>query len=416
MKQQNILKLGLVLGLSLVSLWGCGQSKESSDKGSQLPTSYKTALKEAKGTTVTYYGFGGSDTQNKWIDDVVTPMMKQKDITVKRVPMDIDTILNKLTNEKEANKTKGNMDVLWINGENFYNAKKLDLLDGPLTGKLVPNMAKYIDPKDPDVKKDMQVAVDKLEVPYGNAQFVLIGSKQMFNGDYPTSAEKLLDWAKANPGKLTYVAPPDFTGSAFVRNIIYETVGYKALNDAPATKKGIYKVIKPSLDYLNELKPYLWSEGKTYPKTTAQMDKMFADHQIAMTFSYNQVYAATQRVSGQFTDDAQTFLFDKGTIGNYSYLAVPKTAPNKAAAVVLINTMLSQEAQTKRLNLKYGGTISPYSADKMPQAMTDKMAENATENNTLSAKELSDKRVPEVASNKIPIIESLWKEYVLNAD
>lgn len=90
-----------------------------------MPTSYHQALKQAQGKTVSYYGFGGSDTQNKWVDDVITPMMKKKGITVKRVPMDIDTIINKLTTEKEANKATGNMDVIWINGENFYNAKKL---------------------------------------------------------------------------------------------------------------------------------------------------------------------------------------------------------------------------------------------------------------------------------------------------
>ncbi|MDA5386821.1 ABC transporter substrate-binding protein [Loigolactobacillus backii] len=406
----------LVLLVPLLILGGCAGNSKDSQSANKLPTNYQTALKQAKGQTVTYYGFGGSDTQNRWIDQVVTPMMKKKGITVKRVPMDIDTILNKLTTEKEANKKQGNIDVVWINGENFYNAKKLGLLDGPLNNKMLPNMKRYISASDPDVKRDMATPIDQLEVPYGNAQFVMIGSKKIFNGNYPTSAAKLLDWAKANPGKLTYVAPPDFTGSAFIRNIIYETVGYQALNDAPATKAGIYKVIKPSLDYLNELKPYLWENGKTYPKTTAQMDKMFADHQIALDFSYNPMYAATQKSTGQFTNDAQTFLFDKGTIGNYNYLAVPKTAPNKAAAIVLINTMLSKKAQSEQLSLKYGAAIPPYSANKMPQEITDKLNDSAEKNNTVPVKTLAKKRIPEVSGKKIPIIEQLWKEHVLNAN
>lgn len=413
MRGGKLLKL-LVLLVPLVVLSGCtGNSDKSAGK---LPTDYQTALKQAKGQTVTYYGFGGSDTQNRWIDQVVTPMMKKKGITVKRVPMDIDAILSKLTTEKEANKKQGSIDVVWINGENFYNAKKLDLLAGPLNNSRLPNMKQYISASDPDVKRDMDTPINKLEVPYGNAQFVMIGSQKMFKGDYPTSATKLLAWAKANPGKLTYVAPPDFTGSAFIRNIIYETVGYQALNDAPATKAGIYKIIKPSLDYLNELKPYLWENGKTYPKTTAQMDKMFADHQIALDFSYDQMHAATQRSTGQFTDDAQTFLFDKGTIGNYNYLAVPKTAPNKAAAIVLINTMLSEKAQSERLNLKYGAVIPPYTANKMPQSITTQLNDSAAENNTVPVETLAQKRLPEVSGKKIPIIEQLWKEYVLNAN
>jgi putative spermidine/putrescine transport system substrate-binding protein len=398
--------------LPVLLLFGCSNNQKSQ---SEMPTSYQQAEKQAKGKTVTYYGFGGSDTQNRWVDDVVTPMMKKKGITVKRVPMDIDTIINKLTTEKEANKQTGSMDVLWINGENFYNAKKLGMLE-KIDPSLIPNMKKYISSSDPDTKRDMNTPIDQQEIPYGNAQFVLIGSNEMFKGNYPTSAAKLLDWAKENPGKLTYVAPPDFTGSAFVRNIIYETVGYKAINDAPATKAGVYKVIKPSLDYLNQLKPYLWQQGKTYPKTTAQLDKMFADHQVAMDMSYNQMYVATQKASGQFTDDAQTFVFDKGTIGNFNYLAIPKTAPDKAAAIVLINTMLSKEAQTKRLDPKYGATVSPYSADKIPADMTTKLNDSVKKDHTIPTDELAKKRLPEISGNKIPIIEQLWKEHVLNGD
>lgn len=398
--------------LPVLLLLGCSNNQKSQ---SEMPTSYQQAEKQAKGKTVTYYGFGGSDTQNRWVDDVVTPMMKKKGITVKRVPMDIDTIINKLTTEKEANKQTGSMDVLWINGENFYNAKKLGMLE-KIDPSLIPNMKKYISSSDPDTTRDMNTPIDHQEIPYGNAQFVLIGSNEMFKGNYPTSASKLLDWAKENPGKLTYVAPPDFTGSAFVRNIIYETVGYKAINDAPATKAGIYKVIKPSLDYLNQLKPYLWQQGKTYPKTTAQLDKMFADHQVAIDMSYNQMYVATQKASGQFTDDAQTFVFDKGTIGNFNYLAIPKTAPDKAAAIVLINTMLSKEAQTKRLDPKYGATVSPYSANKIPADMTTKLNDSVKKDHTIPTDELAKKRLPEISGNKIPIIEQLWKEHVLNGN
>lgn len=410
-------KLILVLAflLPLFVFTGCA-NKNNASKGSAVPNSYKTALKEAKGKTVTFYGYGGSDTQNRWVDDVVTPMMKAKGIKVKRVPMNIEDILKKLTNEKEANKKTGNIDVVWINGENFYTAKKLSLLSGGLNNALIPNMKTYISGSDPDAKTDMGTKINSMEVPFGNAQLVMIGSQKMFAGDYPTSSEKLLSWAKENPGKLTYVAPPDFTGSAFIRNIIYETVGFDAINKAPATKAGVYKVIKPSLDYLNELKPYLWQEGKTYPKTSAQMDKMFADHQIAMTFSYNQMYAATQRADGKFTADAQTFVFDKGTVGNYSYLAVPKTSDNKAAAAVLINTMLSKEAQTQRLKAKYGSAIPPYSGGKVPENITNELNETAEANNTLAMDELSKKRLPEVSAKKIPIIEDLWKEHVLNAD
>ena len=35
--------------------------------------------------------------------------------------------------------------------------------------------------------------------------------------------EELEKWVKENPGKFTYPAPPDFTGSAFIRHMLNET-------------------------------------------------------------------------------------------------------------------------------------------------------------------------------------------------
>ena len=59
---------------------------------------------------------------NKWFDSYVVPQMKEQyDINVKRVGMDIDQIMNSLLSDKQANNLKGNMDVVWINGENFKN-------------------------------------------------------------------------------------------------------------------------------------------------------------------------------------------------------------------------------------------------------------------------------------------------------
>lgn len=47
-------------------------------------------------------------------------------------------------------------------------------------------------------------------------------------------AEELLEFCKKYPGKVTYPALPDFTGSAFVRNIIYELCGWEQFQDRMA--------------------------------------------------------------------------------------------------------------------------------------------------------------------------------------
>ena len=64
--------------------------------------------------------------------------MKEKyDITMKRVPMDIDQVLSQLSGEIQGGETDGSIDMIWINGENFQSAKKKEnnMLYGPFTGQ-----------------------------------------------------------------------------------------------------------------------------------------------------------------------------------------------------------------------------------------------------------------------------------------
>ena len=132
----------LLAATMTLSLAACSSnsSKESSDKKSSKveEMSFDEMKKEAKGTTVTFYGWGGDEVLNKWLDDVFAPDMKEKyDIKMERVPMDIDQILSQLSGEMEANKKDGDIDMIWINGENFkplladavYSSKNVDVLN-----------------------------------------------------------------------------------------------------------------------------------------------------------------------------------------------------------------------------------------------------------------------------------------------
>ena len=62
------------------------------------------------------------------------------------------------------------------------------------------------------------------ESPWGAAQFVM----EYDSAKVPTppkSIAELFKWACDNKGKLTYPAPPDFTGSVFVRHVFYAAAG-----------------------------------------------------------------------------------------------------------------------------------------------------------------------------------------------
>ena len=404
MKRLLALLLAAVLVLGLTA---CGAKEKEIDLNN---ASWEEIVKAAKGTTVTFYGWGGDENRNNWLNTTVADYVKEHyDITLEVVGMNIDEILAKLSGEKQAGSTKGSIDMIWINGENFYSAKDNGLLWGPFTGKL-PNMEAYIDLTDPETLNDFCMPIDGYEAPYAKAQMVMFADTAV-TPDLPASAEELLDFCKANPGKVTYPALPDFTGSAFVRNLIYEICGWEQFQTMEPDYDTVKAAIEPALDYLRELNPYLWNEGKTFPDSSTTVDAMFADGELVMNMSYGPFSVSTGIDQGIYTETTQTFVFDKGTIGNTNYMAIGFNAPNKAGAMVVINAIISGEIQlTQYAQLR---ELPVVATEKLSDA--EKAAFDAVDlgKGVLSQAELLARRLPEMPASLVPIIEDIWLSEVV---
>lgn len=371
---------------------------------------FNTILEQAKGDTVTFYGWGGDENRNRWLNETVAPILKEKyDITLDVVGMNIDEILAKLSGEKQAGVEEGSIDMIWINGENFYSTKENDLLFGPFTDKL-PNTEKYIDQNDKEVLYDFGYPIENFEAPYGKAQMVFINDSAV-TGETPKNTDELLEFAKKHQGRVTYPALPDFTGSAFVRTLIYDIVGYEQFMDMQADKAVVKEAIEPALDYLRELNKYLWNQGKTFPATSGEVDNMFQDGEIVMTMSYGPYSVATGIEKGIYKDSVRTFLFDKGTVGNTSYIAIAKNAPNKAAAMVAINEIISAEVQATQFEELR--TLPVVSYDKLSSEEKARFDSVDLGQGVLPQDELLSKRLPEMPANLVPIIEEIWAEEVV---
>jgi len=405
----KIAKVALIVLSLFVLISGCGRSN---GKGAADKSDFEAVLAAAKGTTVNFYGWGGSELTNKWIDNFLAKYVKENyDIKLNRVPMDIDQILNKMIGEKQANVKKGSIDMVWINGENFNTAMKNNLLYGPFADYL-PNFKKYIDVNSDDVKYDFGYEINGFEAPYGKAQFVFINNPEV-TPEAPKSAEELLEYAKTYKGKVTYPAPPDFTGSAFVRNIIYDVVGYENVKNLSADKNEVYAAIKPAIDFLKELKPYLWKEGKTYPSTIAQLDNMYADGEVVMTMSYNPNHVAAMIQTGQFPETSQSFLFDKGTIGNTHFIAIPANASNIDGALAVINSVLSPQMQASKYDPENWGDLPVVDMNKLDETEKQLFSSVRIGKGVLPPEELLSKRVGELKADVAPVIEEIWQEEIM---
>jgi putative spermidine/putrescine transport system substrate-binding protein len=414
-----MIKIKQILSVVMVFIFilsGCSNSsKDVSQKSNKniLNKDWKSITEQASGTKVNFFMWGGDEGINQYIDEWVAPRLKkQYNIEVKRYPMDAKEFINKLMAEKRAGKKSGEMDVLWINGENFKTAKEQNLLVGPIT-KVLPNFNQYVNVDKADTKYDFGFPTEGYEAPWGKVQFVFAYDSNKISQP-PKSIDELLDWVKKYPGKFTYPAPPDFTGSAFIRHVLHEkSKNYNAyLNkyDESLIKNDANQVWK----VLNEMKPYLWREGKSYPQSLSQLEQLYTNGEVWMTMGYDEANASNLIKKGEFPASTKTFVLDKGTLSNTHFLAIPYNAPNPAGALVLINFLLSPSAQLEKMDLKYWGENTSLSVDRLSEK--DKKTMDAIDRGpaTLSQEELANHRIPEIGAEYVQWLDRGWMENVAN--
>lgn len=402
----------ILCAVMILSMTACGSKTESEGTVPEVTedATFEEIAEAAKGTTVTFYGWGGNDDLNAWLDDYFAPRMKEKyDITMERVPMNIEDILSQLQGEITAGKEDGDIDMIWINGENFKTCKENNMLYGPFAEKL-PNYQTYIDAEDEENQADFCYPIEGYEAPYGKAQLVMITDTAVTE-EFPANTDELMEFCKKYEGKVTYPALPDFTGSAFVRNIIYDICGYEQFMDMEADKETVKAAIEPALEYLRELNQYLWNDGTTFPADSVTVTNMFADGELVMNITYEAYDPATNIENGTYTETTQAFQFEKGTIGNTNYIAIAGNSGNVAGAQVAINEMLDPEVQADRFATIR--TIPVVEYEKLDDAQ--KAAFDAVEigKGVIPQDELLSKRLPEMPSQLVPIIEEIWAEEVV---
>ena len=393
--------------LLFLLLAGCSEAPPTE---SVLKQDYPALEKAARGTEVRWHMWAGSAQINQWVDTyVVAEMKKRHDINVVRVPMDAPVFVNKLLTEKAANKNTGTMDLLWINGENFKNAMQAGVLFGPFTDRL-PSFTAWYDPQ--KSAHDFGYPVNGFEAPYGRAQFVFEYDTDRTPSPPATLAE-LASWIKAHPGRFTYPQPPDFTGSAFLRQVFYATTGGHEQYLSGFNPELYAKNAPQTFTWLTDLKPYLWQEGRTYPKDAAALDTLFARGEIDMAMSYHPAHAQMKILEKTYPETVRTFVLAEGAIFNTHFTAIPFNAPNKAGAMVLANFLMSPEAQLSKFKPENWGDLPALEVAKLEAAQRKAFEEVDLGEATLDTDTLSAAGVPEISPEYLELLEKDWDKIIL---
>nr|WP_127520086.1 ABC transporter substrate-binding protein [Mesorhizobium sp. Z1-4] len=332
------------------------------------PAKWDTVVEQARGQKVYFNAWGGSESINAYIEWAGSRIMENYGVELVHVKLD-DTAnaVAKVVAEKAAGRNDaGTVDLIWINGENFASMKRQSLLLAGEWATKLPNW-QYVDIENkPTILTDFTIPTDGQESPWGMAKLVFFyDGARTDAGTLPQSADGLLEWAKANPGRFSYPQPPDFIGSSFLKQVLSEKVVDRSVLLKPVVEEEFDAVTKPLFDYLDQLHPVMWRSGGAYPQNYPAMRQLLADSELDIIFAFNPAEASSAIANGELPDTVRSFTFPGGTLSNTHFVAIPYNAAAKAGALVLANFLISPEAQAHKQDPQVWGDPTVLNVGKL---------------------------------------------------
>lgn len=376
------------------------------------PADWDVVLAEARGQTVYWNAWAGDSRINAYIDWAGEQVSERYGVRVEHVKLsDTAEAVSRVLAEKTAGKDEGGaVDLIWINGENFAAMKRNDLLFGPWS-EATPNY-RFVDVEGkPAVASDFTVPVEGLESPWGMAQFIFYYDSASLS-EPPKTLKALGEWAAANPGRFTYPQPPDFLGSTFLKQALYDLTPDRSALSKPVSEADFDAATAPLWAFLDGLTPSLWRKGQAYPQNGAAQRSLVADGAIDIGVAFDPAEPSSAIANGLLPDSVRSFVFDGGTIGNAHFVAIPYNAAHKAGAMVLANFLLSPQAQARKQDPEYWGSATVLALDKL--SVDDRAAFDALDLGvaTLGPDELGS-ALPEPHPSWMVEIEKAWSERML---
>jgi len=351
---------------------------------------WSQTLREARGQTVNWWMYGGDARINAYVRRHVAPAAAELGIELRQVRVtDTADAVQRVVAQRRAGRAAGEVDLIWINGENFASGKRAGLWLKDWARRL-PN-ARFLDSGDPTVARDFQVPVDGQESPWSRAALVYATDTARVPRP-PRTLDALLRWAREHPGRFTYPAPPDFTGSAFVRQVVQE------------------KGEDAAFAYLRALKPLMYRRGVVLPKSQAELDELFGNGEVDFAMSYDAAFVLSGVRKGQFPGSARPLRLGDATLTNVSYVTIPADAAHPAGAQVLANLLLDPRLQAVKADPDVLGIPSVLALDRLRPAQRRGFA--AAEDSPYLLADLG-RPLQELPADRVAPIEARWKREIL---
>ena len=362
----------LTLFILISLLTACTQT-EQRDPQTILNQSWAQIEKRGKNQTVNMMMWQGDPFINDYMNRYVRPEVKKRyGIDLRIAAGQGAAIVQTMMAEQQANQPS-EVDMAWINGETFYQMRQIKALLGPFVS-LLPN-SQYLDLKNPFIGTDFQQPVNGLECPWGNVQLAFIYDS-LRTPSPPVSFTTLPAYIKNHPGQFTI--PNEFTGMTLLKSWMIALSGDPKLFTGPFSEAVYQKWSGELWKQINAVKPYFWKNGKTFPEQLAPLHQLFANGEVSFTFSNNDAEVDNKVNLGFFAKTARAYVPEPGTIQNSHYLGIIQRAQQPEAAMLVINVMISPEAQLRKMDPDVWGDHTVLAMNKLPAAIQKKFAELPT--------------------------------------
>ncbi len=382
--------------------WACAGEPSPRSISEALP--WDSVVAHAQGTTVQWRMWRGDPSINAYVDRWVAPrLLRHYGITLRTIDGQGPAIVNQLVVEREA-RARGSADLVWLNGETFNNLRKESLLYGPWAHRLPAS--KYVDSLSTIIMRDFEQPTNGFESPWGRVQFTLIYDSVRLPAP-PRTVAGLRDWIRDNPGRFTH--DQQFTGTTFLKSVLYAENGGAQSFQGGFSKKAYDRGSRRLWAWLEEVHPYFWRRGATYPAGVADLHRLFANGEVDFSMSYNENEVITKVRQGVLPATSRALVLRDGSIANTHFVGIPYNSPNPAGAMVVANFLLSAEAQLEKLRPEVWADGTVLDVRKLPPEAARRFGAIDADPRGVPRDTLRRYEVPEVAPEYTERIARDWK-------
>lgn len=404
-RSRRVTLASVAAGAMLLSACSSGAAIETAEFAD-----FDTVLDAAEGQTVDLWMYGGDEQGNAYVDEELAPAAAELGVTLRRVPVtDTADALNRVLNEQQAGRQDGSVDLVWVNGPTFSTGRQAEAWRCGWT-EMLPTM-EFTDPEDPLLTDDFGTPVEGCEAPWHKAQFSYFYNSETV-AEPPSSLPELLEWAEANPGRFSYPAPPDFTGSVFLREVMISQAGGAEEIPLEFSEENFQEHSPAAIQTLEALAPSLWREGATYPRDEQALNQLFNDGQVDIGMTYGPARLTELVDSGALPDSTRIMPMDEGTVGNASFLAIPANAQDAAGAMAVANLAMSPDQQAIKADPEVWGQFTVLDVERLDPEDRARFEELPSSPVVPDYAELSGNAHPELDFDWVPALDEAWRESV----